>query len=184
MTWFTRKGKRKCRRTIPLKTLLRCEWEQLDRRAMLIGGIVVAALALICRIAVGSPIYARHLLTLPDCMPSSFFLYLLGGVLFFLLGALFGALVIAPTHAILRTRFRGTALLVPLILFRLLWFPLFFGAVAPALALISLALAALCCVCALLALLRVSRLACPILLLNLLWIAWLICATLFVLLLN
>ncbi|MBQ8397308.1 MAG: tryptophan-rich sensory protein [Clostridia bacterium] len=184
MVRFPRKGKRKCRRTIPLKTLLRCEWEQFNRRAMLIGGIVVVVLALICRIAIGSPVYVRHLLRLPDCMPSSLCLYLIGGILFFLLGALFGALVAAPTPAILRTRFRGTVLLVPLLLFRLLWFPLFFGACAPALALISLALAALCCVCAFIALVRVSRLACPVLLLNLIWLIWLICATLFVLLLN
>lgn len=179
-----RKGKRRCRRTIPLKTLLCCEWEQFDRRAMLIGGIVVTALALICRIAVGSPIYTRHLLCLPDCMPSSLCLYLLGGCLYFLLGALFGALVAAPSHAILRARFRGTALLVPLVLFRLLWYPLFFGALTPALALISLALAAFSSVCAMIALLRLSRFACPVLLVNLLWIGWLATATFLVVFFN
>ncbi len=184
MARSSRKGKRICRKTIPYTVLLRCEWEQLDRRAMLLGGIIAVALALLCRIAIGSPLYARHLFALPACMPPTLCLYLFGGILYFLLGALFGGLAAAPTPAILRARFRGTALLIPLMLFRLLWYPLLFGALAPALALISLALAILSCGCALLALARISRLAAPILILDLLWLGWLFCATLWLLWLN
>ena len=184
MARSSRKGKRCCRRTVPYTVLLRCEWEQFDRRAMLLGGLIAAVLALLCRAAIGSPIYARHLFVLPVCMPPTFCLYFFGGSLYFLLGALFGGLAAAPTPAILRARFRGTAMLIPLLLFRLLWYPLLFGALSPALALISLALAILSCVCALLTLCGVSRFAVPILLLELLWLGWLFCATLWLLILN
>ena len=178
------KRKRKNRYCIAPLTLLRGECARIDFRAILIGGVVVTVLALFCRIAVGSPLYVRHLLRLPDCMPSSICLYLVGGLLFFLLGALFGALVSAPSNAVIRARFHGLIFLVPLTLFRLFWYPLLFGAVSAALAMMSLALAALAGVCALMKLWRVFRLACPILIAQLLWILWLFYATLWVLFLN
>ena len=184
MSRASRKGKRCCRKTIPCTVLLHCEWERLDRRAMLIGGCAALAAALICRIAIGSPLYARHLFALPACMPPTFCLCLIGGGMLFGLGALFGGMAAAPSPAVLRARFGGTALLVPLMLFSLLWYPLLFGALSPALALISLLLAILSCVCAMTALCRLSRLAQLMLPADLLWLLWLLCATLWIILLN
>ena len=184
MSRASQKGKRCCRKTIPYSHLLRCEWEQLDRRAMLIGGCAAFAAALICRIAIGSPLYARHLFALPGCMPPTLCLYLFGGGLVFFLGAVFGCMVAAPSPAVLRARFRGTALLVPLMLFEVLWYPLLFGALSPALALISLLLAVLVCICAMIALRRFSRFAQLVLIADLVWLIWLFCATLWIILLN
>lgn len=184
MSRSKRKRKNKSRCRLSFGTLIRCEWEQIDRRAMLIGGVVLLVLALLCLLAVGSPIYARHLLRLPGCMPPSWCLFLLGALTFFLLGALIGALCAAPSSAILRARFRGLMLLVPAALFRLFWYPLFFGAITPALALISLCIAVFLTVLALFALVSVFRLACPVIFIQLLWLGWLICANFFVLWLN
>lgn len=151
---------------------------------MLIGGVVLLALAILCLLAAGSPLYARHMLCLPDCMPQSWCIFLVGAVTFFLLGALIGALCVAPSPALLRARFRGLMFLVPVALFRLFWYPLFFGAITPALALISLCIAVFFAVLALIALLPVFRLACPVILIQLLWLGWLICANFLVLWLN
>ena len=180
----SRKGKRCCRKNIPCTVLLRCEWEQFNRRAMLIGGCAALAAALACRIAIGSPLRVRHLFVLSGCMPSTLCLYVFGGGLLFCLGTLFGGLAAAPSPAILRARFRGTALLVPLMLFSLLWYPLLFGALSPALALISLLTAVFCAVCALAALRRLSHLAPLLLVIDLLWLLRLLCATLWVILRN
>lgn len=171
----------KCRVTIPLSTLLRCEWEQYDRRALCIGGFILFAAALCCRLSAGSPIYARRLFCGPSqgpgAMPTMLVLYVVGGGLYVLLGALIGAMLAAPTPAILRTRFRGTALLIPVALFRLCWYPLLFGALTPALALISLCIAIFCAVSACLCLRSVSRIASIVLAVQLLWLLRLAIAT-------
>ncbi len=176
-----RPRREKCRVTIPFSTLLRCEWEQYDRRALCIGGCILLAVALCCRLGVGSPIYARRLFCGPThgpgAMPTMIVLYVVGGGLYVLLGALIGAMVSAPTPAILRARFRGTALLIPVALFRLCWYPLLFGALTPALALISLCIAAFCAAAACHSLRCVSRIAPLVLAAQLLWLLRLAVAT-------
>lgn len=181
--WFAklcrkRPAKGKCRLpTIPIRTLICWEWETYDRRAMCIGGAILLFAALFCRLAVGSPIYARCLFDEKGAMPPTPMLYLCGGALDLALGALIGAMLAAPTPAILRARFKGTALLVPTALFRLCWYPLLFGALTPALALISLALALFCAVTACLYLRGQSRIAPLVLLAECLWMLRLASAT-------
>ncbi len=179
-----RNGRERNGRKISCLLLLQCEWEQINRRAAVCGGIVLTLLALGCRLAVGSPIYARHLLCLPPFMPPTVCLYLIGGLMFFLLGALVAALGSTPSPAVLRARFRGLVCLIPLALFRLFWYPLFFAAISPALALISLFLALFALLAAFFALRCVFRLALPVLLMQFAWLFWLICANFFVLLFN
>jgi len=182
MAWRKKKkGKRYC---IPLSAILRNEWEQLNRGGLCVGGVLLVLAAVLCRIAIGSPYYTRHLLRMPYFMPPTVVLYAVGLLLYFLLGALFGGLCITRSAALMRARFKGLTLLVPTALFRLLWYPLFFGACAPALALISLLLSVFCCLCACRLFRGNTHIAVMLLLIELVWTLLLTAVTLAVLILN
>lgn len=177
-----KKGKRRVQ--INFCFLLRCEWEQINQRCALIGGAIVLVIALICAWVSGSPVYARHLLCLPACMPASLVLFMLGGLLYFVLGWGIAALCASASHAQIRDRLSGIACLIAAALFRMTWYPLFFGTFSSALALIALCCAIFLCLCAARSLFGIHKIGALTACIQLPWLIWLLVATGGVLLLN
>ena len=163
---------------------IRCEWEQINHRTALIGGAICVIVAVLCVLAIGSPLYARHMLRLPNCMPPSWALFFVGLIQYFLLGWCIAALGKSASFVQIRERLHSIALLVAVVLFRLMWYLLFFGAVRPVLALIALCIVLFLSCCALHQLFFLHKTVFLLNCLQMIWGAWLLVANVAVIFLN
>ncbi len=140
-----------------------------DVCVMLVMAVSLCILALSVCITVGSPLHARYLLQLPQAFPSSWIIFVLGGGSYFLLGALLGTGVRFMRRRCFPDIDRGVMFLLWFIFFRLCWYPVFFGIIAPLFGCLILLAAFFFGICAFCALHRRIRLAWPILFFSLTW---------------
>ena len=154
---------------------LRDWYRSCPRMAMLVCGCVLLAASILVRTLCGSPWESVAALALRDRLPSFWGMTLIWSAWYFVLGALFGAIMFSgePAGVIcVRTveKYRGGMYFITMILLGFLWYPLFFVTARLALAaLLSLAVTVLALLCAL-SYWRISRVAGAIMLAHALYL--------------
>lgn len=152
-------------------------YRRIPKAAMLSCGIVLLLGGKMVRSVCGSPWGTRAVLLLGDCLPSVFWMTLLWGTWYFLLGAAFGLVMFSEACCGVISfstvsKYRGGMFFVSMILLGFLWYPLFFVAARFALC------ALLCLVLTCLAVLtgwqywHVSKLAGVLLFVHALFLVW------------
>lgn len=111
----------------------RCFWRRRDPWVMLIGGGILLLLSAVVRGVCGSPYRGEAVLFLRSFFPPIWLLSLLWSAWYFVLGALFGGVMLpwGGSRVIsfrCSERYFGGMLFVAMILLGFLWYPLFFVA--------------------------------------------------------
>lgn len=166
---------------------MRSELLRIKRKALLIGGAVslcsgIFSSALTAMLG-GRGFLYYYLRKPPGALPRFFFI-IIWSVIYFLIGAAAGAVVCAPPRCCDRDRGRGLLLFTLMMLFNLLWCPLFFAARAFFISLIAVAVMIVLSVGIACHFFRVWRIAGVAIVIYLLWLVYAFYLNFFIFLYN
>ena len=128
-------------------------------------GILVRALS-------GSPLYMMRLSDIHDILPPIWVFILVWSIWYVLLGFCFGFVIGGSFPGRRTEKFKGSLCLVVMMVFNYIWYPLFFSAKTPFLALADILIIAFFCFLTFLEYRKISKLIAFIILVHFLWIIW------------
>ena len=156
----------------------------INTKAALAGGVCILILGMISFFVGGSPTYLLHMLKMPVTMPTRWFFKLGWSFWYFILGAAFSVVCTCTERSKQLPKFQGNMLFVIMMMFNLIWYPLFFGAEAIFLALVACIITILLGFFVFSNYLKVNRLCSAAMLLHILWLIYMLCLNAIVLFIN
>ncbi|MBQ8207331.1 MAG: tryptophan-rich sensory protein [Clostridia bacterium] len=156
---------------IKKKLISSCRRVKTDGKTVIAGTAIVLLAGLLSRFLSGSPLYMLRLTGLWNNIPRAWFFTIVWTLWYILLGFSFGFILGSKTVGKELCKYKGSLWFVTMMVFNIVWYPLFFKAGAVFLALIDIALIIFFCFLAAIEYIKVYK---PIGFIFFAHIAWLI----------
>ncbi len=157
-----------------LKNKILCSLKQVkaDGKTVIIGTVMVFLAGILSRILSGSPIYMLRLCGLIGKIPKAWVFTLIWSLWYLILGFLFGFVLGSRRVGREVPKYKGSLWFVCMMLFNIVWYPLFFKSGTVSLALVDLAIIILFCFLCSVEYYKVYKIAGILLSIHLIWLLW------------
>lgn len=157
------------------RTFLGCGRMRSDKRTVVIGTVLVFISGLISRLLSGSPLRMLHITGARAIVPPVWLFMLVWLAWYLLLGFCFGFILGSEPVGKSVHKYKGCFWFIVMMIFNVLWYPLFFKAGMIFLALIDLAFILVFCVLTFLEYRRIHKTVGLILFLHMIWLIFCLC---------
>lgn len=149
-----------------------CSRNKADGKTVITGIAIVLLAGVLARLLSGSPLYMLRLTGIRNCVPKAWVFTLIWTVWYIALGFSFGFILGSRSPGKEICKYKGSLWFVCMMIFNIIWYPLFFKAGTVFIALMDSLLIILFCLLTALQYFKISRVIGVIFALHLAWLLW------------